>query len=1061
MHFTVYKSSAGSGKTFTLVKEYVRIVLANPKKYRQILAITFTNKAANEMKQRILGSLKEIAQPLDYPDSPAVKIMLPEITESTGLNEEIISNNARQAISFILHNYTDFAVSTIDSFMHRVIRSFAFDLHIPMDFEVELDEGDLLKKMVDVLISMAGTEDKLTRFLVEFTMTKADNEKNWNIELDIYKIAKIILNEDSQFYLDKLKELSLDDFTGIIRFLQKWVMTFESKVRKTGEDILNLIASKGIDSNAFYRGQSGIVKYFEYMAYGRFDKWRPNSYVVTTIEEDKWISGKASAEDTAGIMEIKSEITASFKDLQQYFETNHAKYILYADLLNNIYPLAILNEIDKILSEYKQENSILLISEFNKRIADVVLSEPVPFIYERIGEKYRHFLIDEFQDTSVLQWQNLLPLIENALSVNNFTMVVGDGKQAIYRWRSGEVEQFAKLPEIYQRGDDPQQLQLEQALIRNYNLKVLTSNFRSREKIISFNNRFFRMITRYLDKSYASIYEDVAQNHANGKGGGYVQLVFFDKNEDEHTFEEFNFDKILEVINDAERRGFQRSDIAILCRSNRNASSIARILLEQGIPVVSAESLLLENSPEVKLVLSFIKLLINADDEVSKTEVIGWLSQQGKIPPLHTSLTNAGLFKYGGKGTENGSAFYSVLRTYGFNIDQTKLLSLPVYELCEQVIRIFGLHEDVDAYLQFLLDAVLDVSKDPSIDVFGLMEWWEKRKEKLSIVVPEGIDAVRIMTIHKAKGLEFPLVIYPFADDRVKKTKNVLWVDMNDENLNALPSALISTSKSMEDTIYAEQVQEEAGKSLLDLINILYVVQTRPTDELYIITRNPPANPGDTPSLPVIYGNFLSEEGVWENESGSYAFGQKLIKKSEKAKFSDRYSLDTWISRDWEDRIRISFQAPKHWNIEELDQKKKWGSLIHNILSNINSSADIQRVTLEYQRMGLIVEEERKNLNNEIEALLSEPMIGKYFREGLSIKNEPDIILSDGKIYRPDRVIFDGDTTTVIDFKTGAYNQSHDDQVKRYMDILKQMSYPNVKGVLIYLYEVEKIRHVS
>ena len=1059
MYFTVYKSSAGSGKTFTLVKEYIRLVLTDPGKFRHILAITFTNKAANEMKQRILQTLKEIAEPDLYPGSASVKIMLPEITATSEMPGDVLSENAKTVITKILHNYSEFAVSTIDSFMHRVIKSFAFDLHIPMDFEVEMEERDLLRKIVDALISRAGTEEQITKFLVEFTRSKADDEKNWNIELDLFNVAGMLLKEDSKPYIDQLKKLSLADFTAIIKFLQQWVTKFETRVKKIGQQMLDLINSRGIPHTVFFYGNQGIAKYFENMANGDLDKAEPNTRVKKTVEEDRWTSGSADADDIAAIDDIKDQLTAGYEEIQTLFEKELERYVLFSGILDNIYPLAILNEIDNMLSAYKKENSILLISEFNRRIADIVLSEPVPFIYERVGEKYHHFLIDEFQDTSVLQWQNLLPLVENALSVNRFSMIVGDGKQAIYRFRSGEVEQFIKLPEIFGHDDDPVVKQREAALKRNYNPKMLGHNYRSRSEIIDFNNRFFAVVRQNLADKYASVYEDVSQAAGSRKQGGYVQLEFYDKVENELSFEAFNLERIVEHIRDAVTRGYRLQDIAILCRSNENASIVARWLLENGIHVISAESLLLKTSGKVNLVIAVISIMLNAEDAISKTKIVHWLSENLRSPSFHETLRQAGMFQ-----KEAGMIridFISFLKQQGMEVNPLKLLSLPLYEMCEEIIRIFGLHEEADPYLQFFLDAVLDLSGDHSVDAMGLIDWWEKTGANQSIRVPEGVNAVSIMTIHKAKGLEFPVVIYPFANDQVKKTRSALWVNLPEAEIPDLPVGLISTSKKMEKTVFGEIVKQEADKSLLDLVNLLYVVMTRPTDELYILTQMPPAKQQGMPSLPVMFSQFLSTADLWDPSEGLYSFGNKLTRIKDKQSELTGYTLKSWISSAWGNRLRTSFQAPEHWNVDDPDERKKWGTLIHRILSEIETTEDIDRIVDNYRSQAIITREEQMLIKNEVKAFLSDPKVAVYFAHSRKAKSESEIILPDGRLYRPDRIMLEENSTIVIDFKTGSFLKSHEEQVKQYIDVLEQMSYPNVTGVLLYLYGEVKVRPVS
>ncbi|MCD4698294.1 MAG: UvrD-helicase domain-containing protein, partial [Bacteroidales bacterium] len=671
MNFTVYNSSAGSGKTFTLVTEYLSLALTDAAKFRNILAITFTNKAAQEMKQRILLSLKEIAGYRVFPNSVSVKYMLPEIIKKTGFEKEEISKKSEKLLSLILHNYSEFAISTIDSFVHKVIRNFSFDLKIAMNFELELDTEGLLKKIIDILISKTGSDEKLTQFLVNYTKSKTDEDKSWNIEGDLLNVSKILLLEDGQLHIENLKNISLHDFTRIIHRTMAYVRSFENKVVEIATRANTLVQSKNISNDSFYRGRYGIGSYFKNLANRQIGKIEPNSYVTATVSEDKWLAGKALSSDKIAITEIKSDLIRFFDSIQEMAKSNLIKYFTYIEILKNLYPVAILNEIEKIIVEYKNENDILMISEFNKRIASIVLNEPVPFIYERIGEKYKHYLVDEFQDTSILQWQNFLPLIDNSLSEGHFNLVVGDGKQAIYRWRNGEVEQFISLPHIFKPSGNQVQIQQEQALVRNYSPKVLDHNFRSKYHIIEFNNSFFHFARHKLNPSFQKIYQDSEQKTSTTTNDGYVQIDFFDKGTSELSLSEFNLILTKSTIKELISEGYQPRDIAVLCRSNKHASLIASDLLTDNIQVVSSESLLLSSSPEVRLLIAIMRIMINNNDQVSKAEVCNWLGIAGsRSKNLNEHLTESGSANFNFRqNEETNQDFFLYLKTIGYKMN--------------------------------------------------------------------------------------------------------------------------------------------------------------------------------------------------------------------------------------------------------------------------------------------------------------------------------------------------------------------------------------------------------
>jgi ATP-dependent exoDNAse (exonuclease V) beta subunit len=1066
MSFTVYKSSAGSGKTYTLVKEYLRLAIPDPSGFRRILAVTFTNKAAAEMKDRIIRRLQEIAESRLKSPSDAVAGLITEIEKETGLTEERIVANAEEVLTRILHDYSDFAVSTIDSFVHRIVKSFAFDLRLPSSFEVEMDETVLLSKIVDLLISKAGSDEKLTKILVSFIQLKTFEEKSWNIEYDLASVAGSLTKEDAQNHIGNIRLLTLDDFEKINDQLRKLIVGFESEVKGIAQKAVDLIKEKGIDRAAFYYGNSGIGNYFENIAGGNFDKLNPNSRVLETINQGKWFGGGCSDIERNSIDEIKEKLTEYFNSIEMIIKHRYGSYIVAVEIKKNVYPLAVLSLIENLLNEYKVENDVLMISEFNRRIAEIVRNESVPFIYERLGEKYSHFLIDEFQDTSVMQWHNLIPLLENSLASGYFNMVVGDGKQAIYRFRNGEVEQFATLPQIYRRPDGEIHLSREKALQRNYKELVLERNFRSEPGIVEFNNDFFTKISSALPDRYKKIYEDVVQQANKTGKKGYVQISFANPEAGEHTFTEFNLTGILETINEVEKAGYEYRDIAILCRSNSNATIVAAELLNLGIDVISSESLLLANSPEVRFLIDLIRLLINPGDKIPMVAIISYL----KLAGIYTADLDDLLRKFGlnnvlrtnqtietDQDNISGTGFFKVLSGNRFQINFANLRNLSVYHLAEELIRIFNLNRKADPYIQFFLDAILKVSRDQKFEISDIPQWWDEEKNKLSIVVPQGTNAVQVMTIHKAKGLEFPVVIYPFAAEKLKKTKDKLWIDFDDPAVPGLKTALVNTSQSLLETAYSSLYQEETDKSMLDMMNLLYVVMTRPTDRLYIFAQRPPKKSDAAVSVPGLLKQYLEMADQWQAEKPVYSFGSRTdkpiqhVKREDNGNNEESYRLEKIVSERWQNRILLSMQAPQTWDVENPDLTKSRGKMLHLILSKIRVQSDVAQVLDQFVGDGVISPEEKELLDLDISGLLAHPLVEPFFRDGLKVKTEAEILDADGHAFRPDRIIIDEKSATVIDFKTGKPEEEHLTQVRKYIRLLEQLAYKQVSGLLFYL----------
>jgi ATP-dependent exoDNAse (exonuclease V) beta subunit len=1054
MSFTVYKSSAGSGKTFTLVKEYLQMVLMRPKTYRSILAITFTNKAANEMKERILEALFQIGDQDEKPLTGTVKVMFGQIAENLARPEQELMENARIVTQLILHNYTDFAISTIDSFVHRIIRSFAFDLRIPMSFEVELDTEDVLRRMIDLLINRAGSDARITELLVRFTRMKAEDEKNWNIEDDIYRVAKLLMDEDSQLEVTELRDYSIDEFLKIHSKLTGFIHEFEATITKKGSDAMQLIRQAALEASSFYQGNRGIYAYFDRLSNKNFSALTPKSYVRTTVEEDKWYGSKTPVHEKNAIDAIKTRLSDLFLEIDRFVEEHYPRYILYHEVRKNLYPLAILHEIEKMLNDYKSENNILLISEFNQKIAAVALNEPVPFIYERVGEKYQHYLVDEFQDTSVLQWQNLLPLIENSLASQHFNMVVGDAKQAIYRWRSGEVEQFIKLPVVHKNPDTFFALEREQSLIRNFKEMHLDHNFRSGKKLVEFNNAFFKSIAAFLPENYKKIYENATQIAGGKQEGGYVGIDFYDRDHEAREKAQFYWERTLQIIHEVSAFHYEKRDVAILCRNNRNASDMASFLLQHNIPVVSNESLLLSVSPHVRLILSIARLLLNPENDIAKVEVLHWMQVKGLVD---SSLPEAlQQFVHRDPITVSTGTFFQKLEASGIYIQSGYLLKLTVYEFCEALIRMLELNRMNDPYLLFFLDAVLEQSKDASFDLGAMLDWWEKKKDTLSIVVPEGVNAVHVMTIHKSKGLEFPVVIYPFASENLRMTREKLWIHPADK-LPQLKTALVDASPRMEETDFAENLRVESDKSLLDLINLLYVVMTRAADRLYILSSGPPEKAGGKPSVPVFLKYFLEEISRWEEGKFTYSFGDaqtqnmnRLIKQKE-----ETMAFSAFHSVDWQKQISLSLQAPEHWDTDHPGGEQEWGTLMHKILAATRHPDDLKKITGEYVIQGILNPQQAENIHELLTKFIHHPDVSVYFNPDLKSLEEADILLPDGNVYRPDKLILEDDKVIVVDYKTGRKSQQHIKQVETYLQTLREMGWAQPEGVLLYLYESE------
>jgi ATP-dependent exoDNAse (exonuclease V) beta subunit len=1044
MSFTVYRSSAGSGKTYTLVREYLKIILDDTDSFRNILAVTFTNKAAGEMKSRVLNCLQELSGH-EAGKGRATKTLLPSLIEETGYSATEISQRSSEALKKILHHYSDFAIGTIDSFSHRVIRAFAHDFGLPLNFKVEMDADELIETAVDLLLDKAGDDEQLTSLLVNFLENNLEDNKSWAIDKSLMEFSKLLLDEESQQQLSKLRQLSIEDFKNIALFLRKKTREFETALKDEAGSAWKAISNAGLDHSAFAYGKSGISWYFEQLASGRLDKIIPVARLVSAIEKDSWSSGKASSADKEIIETIKPLLLSSFQMLLQMTGNSYPLYKLHKLLMKSVYPLAVLNSIDLILQEFKKQNNIIHISEFNSRIARIVMGEPLPFIYERTGEKYRHILIDEFQDTSALQWQNFVPLIENSLASGYFNLVVGDGKQAIYRWRNGDVEQFTNLPALKGSEENTVIGDRQQALTRNFVEHRLDKNFRSLQEIVNFNNDFFGFVSSLLDEPRKKVYDELMQNADAAKQGGCIRISFIGKGEDEEvTVEDAMLEKVIAIIAECRGEGYGPSDIAVLCRSNREASLIAQTLIGEGIPVVSGESLLLNYSPLVRMLTGLARYIFGPVNPVIQAEI---LTRFYQLFPADKHFYQSWLNMDAGNRTKLFEGFFND-RIGGEWVGA--LRTLPVYDLFIKLVNSFCPYSAGDPYIQFFLNAVLKFGSGRSSSAPDFLEWWDEHHEKLSVIMPSGLDAVQVMTIHKAKGLQFPVVIYPFAGDALKNTKKYLWATLDHNEVPGLAVSILSTEKDIEETAFAEQYLEEREKSKLDLVNVLYVVMTRPEQRLYLIPPLPKKS-GETDSVPAFLKAWLQHKELWDDKRNEYEFGYRAAVNPAVKESVNVLPLPGLKFGDWREAIRIRSSAPAVWNPDDPDRNRRYGNVLHTVLEGLTPGKDAGEMIDMMLESGLLDRAWENEVRSKINKILNDPGFAFIFDKNADVRPEAEILTKQGHAIRPDRVIIKDGRAVIVDYKTGRPMEKYKTQLMQYAAYLEDLGYKDVKKYLLYL----------
>ena len=1028
--FTIYNASAGSGKTFTLVKEYLKILFHsnNQDQFKRILAITFTNKAVAEMKDRIIATLKQFSNKdiLKNPNS-----IFNAICEETQTKPHVLHEKSKTLLNTILHNYAAFDISTIDGFTHRIIRTFAYDLKLPLNFEVELDQDALLNEAVDSLISKAGTDTALTKILVDFAVEKADDDKSWDVSFDFNKIAKLLVNENDIPFIKTLKDKTLEDFNALKTQLRKDISTLETTIIETAQSVLNVITEAGLEFSDFSGGY--LPKHFNNLANNTFDVnfdagWQQD------IESKTLYPKRVSNEIAATIEQIQPQLATAFHETKN--AVFHHKFL--KAFYKNITPLSVLNAINNELKLLKEEQNKMLISEFNSIISNEIKNQPTPFIYERIGEKFKHYFIDEFQDTSVLQWENLIPLLSNSLSAETGSaMLVGDAKQAIYRWRGGKAEQFIGLF----NDDNPFQIEKE--------VKNLPTNYRSFKEIVAFNNSFFKYLSNevFTKKEYQTLYETAHQNSFL-EDTGYVELLFLNVDKEDDRDEVFS-ETILKTIQNCQENGFKLQDICVLVRKKKEGVSVANYLSQHHIPIVSSETLLLNNSPEVDFVNNLMALLIQPKNNEIKIKVLSYLSSLFKIENKHDFYT-AHL-------KLNLTQLFKSFEAFHVYIDSANLLQLPLFDLAEAIVRSFNLVKTSNAYIQFYLDVVLDFSQKKGSDISGFLDYFDKKKDTLSIVSPKGQNAVQIMTIHKSKGLEFPVVIFPYADlDIYRELDPKEWFPINKDIYNGFSHTLLNFNKDFEyfGDSGLEIFNNHKAEQELDNINLLYVTLTRAIEQLYIISTKEISSSGDGNSKKYsgLFINFLQHLSVWNATESKYTFGNAAKTSRSEPTSSENTIQPEFISTSKETHnIRVVTKSGLLWDTSQKEAIEK-GNILHHIMSKIITKDDVDFVMNDLINEATITSQQTETLKQQVLELVNHSQLVTFFNTTETVYNERDIITKEGIILRPDRIVVNSNNEAVIiDYKTGTEDKKHAQQLQLYQDVLEDMKISVKKKILVYI----------
>lgn len=1062
---TIYRASAGSGKTFTLAVEYIKFLIKNPYSYRNILAVTFTNKATEEMKSRIIAQLYGISHSLQ--DSEPY---IDKISDETGVDKETIRKMSELALLQLIHNYDYFHVETIDTFFQSVLRNLAKELDLSANLRIELNDKQIEEQAVDALIDELDSRSPLFSWLLSFIMDNIDENKGWNVIRSVKSFGKMIFDDEYRFASNELKE-KLTQKGFIDGYVKKLVLMRDNAKKSLlskQERFIEILHNNGLNPSDLKGGNRGIGSYFNKLSGEKIDdKSIKNATLEKCINDAEEWSKKTDKRHEIIVNLANESLIPLLKEAEEIRPQALETIVSVNATIRNINNLRLLNDIERKVREMNSEANRFLLSDTQYLLNTMISDSDSPFIFEKIGAMLHHIMIDEFQDTSVVQWKNFHILLNECISsskqdVNVNNLIVGDVKQSIYRWRSGDWQLLNDIEKYFPS--------------KEIDIRKLQRNFRSSRNIINFNNEFFKIAVEkeainesHIDEEYAkkisTAYADVRQEVNKEDTTGLISIKLLPGNNDYlvNTLKE-----IEATIDSLIERGDNFSHIAILVRTNKYIPMIAEYFMKNRpeISIVSDEAYRLDSSTAINIIISALRLLYFPDDMVTKVGLVRSYQQyiMGKDFSINEIMDNPDI--------------NNLIPDY-YTKKAVELIELPLFDLCEELMSIFSLDKikDEGAYICAFFDNLSSYINDMSSDAEGFIKEWDETIHSKKIQTDD-VNGIQLISIHKSKGLEFDNVIIPFCDWRKEQYHdNYIWCRPEKAPYNEIPLFPINYSPSLSYSIYSSDYRQEHMQNTIDNLNLLYVAFTRAGKNLFIFGKR-----DDNQSRSMILQSSLEE--LTQQLSGSildfpddksspitFEYGEfwgdskKEASESENI-FLKRYTeLDANISTHKIPTVFRQSNKSKDF-VEETEyvgndknSYVKIGNILHLVFSNIKTTSDIDTVLRQYESEGILYGEglDRKMIQNLLhEYINTNQIVADWFSSNWTLYNECSILSVDPNTgetqeRRPDRVMRNGNKVIVVDFKFGKPQNSYAEQVREYMQLLKNMWNIDVKGYIWYV----------
>ena len=1058
----VYKASAGSGKTFTLAVEYIKLLILNPRAYRNILAVTFTNKATTEMKERILSQLYGI-----WINDKSSKAYLEKITEELGMPKEQIRMAAGKALHLMIHDYSRFRVETIDSFFQSVMRNLARELELGANLTIELNNMEVLSDAVDSMIERLNRQSPV---LLDYIEERIADDKRWNVSGEIKNFGRNIFDEG---YIEKgdglrRKLQDKDCIKNYRRTLQAIETEALEQMKGFADQFFGILESNGLAIDNLANKSKGVSSYFSKLQMGKLDDSLRNATVEKHLASPENWSSKSSPRRNAITELAAAELIPLLQTAEEFRSKNNMLVNSCQLSLRYINNVRLLANIDEEVRRLNYENNRFLLSDTNVLLHNLVHDGDSSFVFEKIGTTIRNVMIDEFQDTSRMQWDNFRLLLLEGLSQGENSLIVGDVKQSIYRWRNGDWGILNGLKD-----------HIESFPI---NVKTLTTNRRSAGNIIEFNNKVFTAACHTLNDIYKSeqgeeckdlkeAYVDVCQEKDKDPDGGYVKVTFLTEKEEMAYVE----DTLQQLANETQllvTAGIQLKDIAILVRKNKTIPLVADYF-DKNTPykIVSDEAFQLNASLAICMIMDGLRYLSNPENRIAKAQLAA--AYQNEILKNNIDLNTLLL---------NDIDEYLPV---SFIEQQKKLRLMPLYELMEKLFGLFEMSriKQQDAYLCAFFDAVVEYLQNNSSEMSAFIAFWEETLSQKTI--PSGeVEGIRIISIHKSKGLEYHTVLLPFCDWNMEKERSLthlIWCTPKVAPFNNLDIVPVNYSTAMQQSIYREEYLNERLQLWVDNLNLLYVAFTRAKKNLIIWGKDGlkgtvsellqqamgqisiPQHEHDSSHLEKSEDNtdtdniayemgtlYLSEEkrtdGIIKN---------KLLMNPEKIPLHLE-SLESNIEFKQSNRSAEFIRGEEETGERYIRQ----GQLLHNLFSVIRTQDDIPSAIERLRFEGIIESaEQERQIKKLTEWALNHPLVKEWYSGNWELYNECAIIYKEkGELQtrRPDRVMMkDGKVVVVVDFKFGKKRTDYNKQVRDYMNLLSDMGYENIRGYLWYVFDNE------